>query len=285
MMAQNPVKLNDCYKDGDFITGLKYKLQDGTPMFLSEEESVDLDIDIYAMAHEYNIDKSTLPYQWGVWCTCWARERLERAIQICHDQKTFGDFLYCDTDSVYYYGDKDFDRLNEDAITDSKRNKAYAEDINHKIHYMGVMELDKTMSSFKSLGAKKYAYIDGKGLHITIAGVNKRKGAAELEAAAAKINQHRDPDHQIDGISVLNEGFVFSDAGGTESQYNDEPIEEYQIDGHRIYVPTNVAIVPSTYKVHISPDYNSLLDLLERSGLTSLYCQNYVGAPLPSIEI
>ena len=285
MMAQNPVKLNDCYRDGDFVTGLKYKLEDGTPFFLTEEEAYDLDIDIYAMAHHYNIDKSTLPYQWGVYCTAHARACLERAIGICHDQSAYGDFLYCDTDSVYFYGDKDFSALNADAEEESQRNRAYAVDINHVTRFMGVMEIDKVMSSFKTLGAKKYAYIDKKGLRITIAGVNKSKGAAELAAAAADANKTRDPNHQIDGLTVLSEGFVFCDAGGTESQYNDEPIPEFELDGRICYIPTNVAIVPSTYKVGLSDDYETLLNSMLHSGLADLYWRNYVGAPLPSIEV
>lgn len=288
MMAQNPVKLNDVYKDYQFLTGIKYKDDAGKTKFLTEEDAEKNDFDIYELAHRENIDKSTLPYQWGVWCTCWARERLERAIKICHDQNTFGDFLYCDTDSVYYYGTKDFEQLNADAIHDSTMNKAYAEDIKGVRHYMGVMEIDKTCASFKTLGAKKYAYIDNAGkLHITIAGVSKSKGAAELEAAAAKQNKRRIKAGKkpIDGLTCLQEDFVFRDAGGTESQYNDDPIPEFKIDGHTVYLPSNVVIVPSTYKVSIAPSYTELLETLERLGLMDLYAKNFAGAQLPSIEI
>lgn len=289
MMAQNPVKLNDIYKYGGYHTGLRYKRPDGVMDFLSELEAIDADIDIYEMAHKYNIDKSTLPYQWGVWCTCHARARLERAIRICHDQTSWGDFLYCDTDSVFYYGEKNFDAMNQEAIQDSRKNKAYATDIKGEVHYMGVMEEEtkKTSKSFKTLGAKKYAYITmDDQLHITIAGVNKRKGAAELNAAAAKINARKKPGEKpIDGLSCLRETFVFRDAGGTVSQYNDDPIDDFEIDGHHIYVPSNIAIVPSTYNVSLSQDYGDLIDALDRNGLMDLYRQNYVGAQLPSIEI
>ena len=272
MSAQNPVKLDECYKNGEYITGTHYKNEDGKRDFISEDGAESENIDIYQIAHKENIDKSVMPYQWGVWVTAWARLRLEQAIEICGNE-----FLYCDTDSVYYYGQKDFSEYNKQRIADSTHNKAFAEDKHGKIHYMGVLELDKTATRFKTLGAKKYAYVDDNGLHITIAGVSKKRGALELSQWAEK--------HGLkDGLDALQEGFVFEDAGGTESVYNDKPLSEYVIDGHRLYVPTNVAIKPSTYKTSISGEgYKELIDVLTDNNLWQLYRKNYMGAQLPSL--
>ena len=272
MTAQCPVKLEECYQNGDYIVGLHYKDPEGNRHFLSEEQAEVDCIDIYSMAHAENIEKSIMPYQWGVWVTAWAREHLEQAIRIC-----WRSFLYCDTDSVYFYGDPDFTAYNQAAQESSRKNGAYADDREGVTHYMGVMELDKQITSFITYGAKKYAYIDKKGFHITIAGVNKKKGAAELEAYAAE--------HGLkDGIDALTEDFVFSDAGGTESVYNDSPTW-LTIDGNQIYVPSNVAIKPSTYKVGISDDYSQLLAFLIDRGLIDLYKKNFEGAQLPTIDI
>ena len=276
MSAQNPVKLEECYIEGDYITGLHYKDEDGERCFISEEDAEKWNEDIYLMAHKENIDKSTMPYQWGVWCTCWARERLERAIRVCGY-----DFLYCDTDSVYYFGEHDFSEYNAQCIADSIKNRAYAEDKQGVVHYMGVMEIDKTMTAFKSMGAKKYAYIDEKGLHITIAGVNKRKGAEEL-------NRWAQAHGMKDGLDALQEGFLFDDAGGTESVYNDEAFGEIEIEGHTIYVPSNVAIKPSTYKTGLGDakgGYKAVLEMLLDNNLFRLYKMNWEGAQLPALEI
>ena len=47
-------------------------------------------------------------------------------------------------------------------------------------------------------------------LHITIAGVNKKLGAEELQERG--------------GLEVMEDGFVFRKGGGTESKYNDKDL-------------------------------------------------------------
>ena len=146
-----------------------------------------------------------MSYAWGVWTAAHARWELEEAINICGDR-----FVYCDTDSVKYIGELDFDSFNAKKKRRSEENGAVATDPKGVRHYLGVMEHDADYIEFATMGAKKYAYRypDGK-LGITIAGVNKTKGAAELEKAG--------------GLKAFKEGFVFKEAGGTESIYNDAP--------------------------------------------------------------
>ena len=273
MSAQNPVKLEEAYMDGDYVTGIHYHDEYRNKCWMSEDAAEADGIDIYAMAHEENIEKSTMPYQWGVWVTAWARDCLERAIRNCGN-----DFLYCDTDSVYFYGDHSFKDYNRNAIKLSTSSRAFATDRKGVTHYMGVMEEDKRMISFKSMGAKKYAYIDPDGqLHITIAGVNKAKGAAELTAWAK--------DHGMkDGLDAMREDFIFSDAGGTESVYNDSGMT-INIEGREVYVPSNVAIKESTYKIGLANDYKTLLEFLADNNLFMLYRLNYLGAQLPAVEL
>ena len=79
---------------------------------------------------------------------------------------------------------------------------------------------------------------------VTIAGVNKKKGSIELGT-----------------IDKFKEGFIFSDAGGTESVYNDEPeIAFYEIDGKIIAITSNVVLKDSTYTLGVTADYRRLLD-------------------------
>lgn len=275
LTAQSPVRLEEAYIDGNYSIGIHYKDESGNRHWLSEVEAKMRDMDIIEIAHHENIEKSTMPYQWGVWCTAYARECLESMIKIAGCER----FLYCDTDSCYFYGGADFHDYNEEAVNNSIKNRAFAEDIYGETHFMGVLELDKKMKSFRTMGAKKYAYIDlDDKLHITIAGVNKEKGAAELSAYAEA--------HQLrDGLEAMREDFRFSDAGGTESVYNDEPVDDIVVDGHHVYVPTNVAIKPSSYRIGLGEDYKEILSFLLDNDLFRLYRMNYEGYQLPNIEM
>lgn len=182
-------------------------------------------------------------YAWGVWTTAWARYELEEAIRLAGNG-----FIYCDTDSVKYIGDVDFSSLNERLKRRSKENGAAAKDPKGKTHYLGVWEYEGEYKTFKTLGAKKYVYTDQDGsVHVTIAGVNKKKGAEELAARG--------------GVTAFRPGFVFREAGGLESVYNDEPeISELIREGRSIPITSNVYMRDSEYTVGITGDYMRILE-------------------------
>ena len=117
--------------------------------------------------------------------------------------------------------------------------------------HLGFMEPDADYSEFITMGAKKYAYryTDGK-LGITVAGVNKKKGAEELEAAG--------------GLSAFKEGFTFYKAGGTESVYNDHPeITSIIREGREIPITANLLIKDSMYTLGITAEYSRILQRAE----------------------
>ena len=187
--------------------------------------------------------KAFMSYAWGVWTTAHARWELEEAINICGDR-----FVYCDTDSVKYIGDLDFTSFNAKKKRRSEENGAVATDPKGIRHYLGVMEHDADYIEFATMGAKKYAYRypDGR-LGITIAGVNKTKGAAELEKAG--------------GLKAFKEGFVFKEAGGTESIYNDDPeIKSLIREGREIPITANLFIKESEYTLGITAEYARILE-------------------------
>ena len=122
-------------------------------------------------------------YPWGVWCTAYARRNLFSGISEFKD-----DYLYSDTDSL--------------KVTNYKLHLTYInrynDNITHKIHNMcdyyqipysevepktikgeskpiGVWDFEGIYTKFKTLGAKRYMYIDSKNnqLHTTIAGLPK----------------------------------------------------------------------------------------------------------------
>lgn len=224
MSAQNPVK-----QSVDFVGG----------------EFVDREQDPEQLLADAN-ERAFLPYQWGVWTTSLARLRLEEGIKLAGRG-----FVYCDTDSVKYLDDIDWSAYNRQREQDSTRTEACAKDPKGVMHYMGVYEQEETYSKFITMGAKKYAYQyeDGK-THVTVAGVNKRKGGAELDAHG--------------GLSAFKEGFIFTDAGGNELVYNDNPVDLYCTSdkGHTYKITRNVTIRPSTYRLGYAEEYRQLLGLL-----------------------
>lgn len=157
---------------------------------------------------------------------------------------------------------------NREKIAQSTRNGAFAKDPSGEVHYMGVFEDDGTYNRFVTLGAKKYAYEDHKGLHITVAGVGKKKGAEELKAAGGleafkPAVWERDEKGRFvkgpDGKRILKEGVVFRAAGGTEAIYNDYTNLELDIDDHKLVIGSNLCLKPSTYTLGVADDYERIL--------------------------
>lgn len=233
MMAQDPVKHNLIFKQvGDW-----------------EEDISITDEEILGKSNQ----RAFLAYQWGVWVTAHSRDALERGIRLV--QETSGaDFIYCDTDSVKYTGNVDWNNYNNDRISECRESGSMATDPSGVTHYMGVFETEDLKDTgyayryFKTLGAKKYAYVEreGEGVHCTIAGVNKKKGGKELDKHG--------------GLSAFDEGFIFREAGGTQAVYNDTPpMDHVDIEGHRLPVTANVAILPSEYTLGITGEYERII--------------------------
>ena len=192
--------------------------------------------DIYERCEKYN-KKCWLPYAWGVYTTAWARLRLEEGIRLAGEN-----LVYVDTDSVKYLGEINWENYNADRIADSKKSGAWGVDAKLHPHYMGVYEMEEGYDKFITLGAKKYAYEQGGKLGVTVSGVLKNKGAEELG-----------------DLRKFEPGFVFRRAGGTASWYNDENYGEIIKEGRKINIGPNICILPSTYQIGLSEDYDELL--------------------------
>ena len=256
MSAQDPVRMTVRYEPGagedgsDYIEGA---LIDGEFHAGSREQYL-----------EFLLDQSdpVMPYQWGVWTTALARLELRKLIWMTGER-----FIYCDTDSIYYYGDVDFSAYNAEKKAASIKSGAYATDPAGIVHYMGMVEPDEKNGpyrEFKTLGAKKYAYRDRNGkLHITISGVVKDEGARELESAGGL--------KAFDPGDCTRTGFVFRNAGGVDIIYQDEPVGFVELDGHELYVGTGAVLINSTYTLSSGDNYTALLEtLLDNSMLNIL---------------
>lgn len=207
-----------------------------------------------------------MSYAWGIWVTAWARFELRQGLWLVGR-----DGVYCDTDSVKFVGDHDFSVLNRQYLAASTKSGACASDPEGVKHYMGVFEYEGTYQYFATLGAKKYVYIDRKGkLHITIAGVNKSKGAKELSRSGGIEAFLLGTENTIGtGETVLNsKGFIFKEGGGNELIYNmDKFYTTLKIDGHKLDITRNVVIKDSTYQLGVARDYKIILEGIEEKYL------------------
>lgn len=257
LYGKDKAKLNSVY-------GMSAQNPVRVPMHFDDQapDSFVLDWDAYGpeLLAESN-KKAFFPYQWGIWCTALARFRLEQGLRLAHGMSPdLSDdvvhdpggamFIYCDTDSVKYIGEIDWDAYNKERILDAEASLAYADDRTGKRHYMGVYEDDGEYIRFATRGAKKYAYTarNKKGyvkLHITIAGVNKEAGAKELAAAGGLR-------------AFLRENFTFS-AGETEAVYIDHIREFRYYEGHRLRITPGVTIRPSFKTLSDTQEYIDLL--------------------------
>lgn len=223
MMAQDPIKQSVIFQNGKYHYDNK-----------SHEELL-----------EQSNRKAFLSYAWGVWVTAWARYRLEEGIQMAGDG-----FVYCDTDSVKYLGDIDWSKYNKRRMDASRKSGAAAVDPTGEAHYMGVYEQEESYAQFVTLGAKKYAYTypGSSDCYVTVAGVNKKKGAEELTRRG--------------GLRAFVPGFVFYDGGGTELIYNDGADFPYIVDkDHTVEVTRNVLIRESTYALGLTTEYADLINI------------------------
>ena len=130
---------------------------------------------------------------------------------------------------------------------------------------MGLFEIEDHIKRFKTMGAKKYAYEDDEDkLHITIAGVNKKIGAKELERAA--IKKSKETGEKYTGLDMMTEGFKFIYAGGLEARYSDHPktTEWITEDGVPIRITRNVSLVDNTKTLGLTGEYRELLETFRK---------------------
>ena len=244
--AQDPGKISILYRKSEYIPGF-YDKRTKQEKILYDSNEKDIEL-LHQLIYESS--NTVLPYQFGVYTTALARYELQKMIDICGRN-----FLYTDTDSVYFVqdGTVSFDAYNEEKIRLSTISRAYADDSNGKRHYMGVAECERDdIVQFKTLGAKKYAYLTKSGeLKVTTSGVNKKKAPKELL-------KNKSPDESV--LDVYTPGFVFEDAGGNEIEYVDYSTGNIEIDGHEVYAGTCAVIRPSTYKLGLQDDYMTLID-------------------------
>lgn len=221
-------------------------IYDACPPFVNGKQSYwkTGDIDIESMLNRYYQSRNTfLSYQHGIWVTANARYRHQQGIDAVGE-----DVVYGDTDSVKFIEDHDadFKRLNEEWLALCDNNDiSPSVHVNGKTTTLGVWEREKTATKFTFLGAKKYAYIDEDGnFKITVAGLNKKKGAKFLQTHG--------------GLEAFTPSTVIPPefSGRTTSHYIDVGAPfELTINGETFVTGSCIASVPTTYEFSVKPEY------------------------------
>lgn len=212
--------------------------------------------------------KNNMTYAQGVWIPAYQRDSLWSFVY-----KLDSDIVYMDTDSVKYIdstNDIYFEEYNKEV---RKKQKMVAKQLGIDVEMLRPIAPDGEVCSlgeyadegvytqFKTLGSKRYAYEENDKIYITVAGVNKKEGAKQLQS----LNDFKngfvfDVDHSkkmimhyLDDMKpiIYNKG-----------QY-DEFVSDYQY---------GICGQPTAYKLKLSPDYAELLDSI-RYTLTSLFCR------------
>lgn len=230
-------KLNSLY--GMIVTNIQRK----EILFDSEKDEVFSYGEKGLLEDYYNSRNNFLSYQWGVFVTAYCRRNLQLALD------GIGlDVVYCDTDSVKYLNNHDevFNKINYNMLKYCEENDIlnYAQRDNKK-YYLGVYDFEGTYQQFKTLGAKKYAFLKNDKYGITVSGLSKIKGAKELEK---------------NGLDFFKNGSVFYDSGRTTVKFNNDKIHYLQIGNDKIINGSNVVILDTTYTLGIS---NTMLDIID----------------------
>lgn len=200
---------------------------------------------------KYNTNRHRfLAYQWGVWVTAWARLNLHRG------REPLGrDVIYGDTDSVKSFGEhaEFYARLNDYIINEEIRKAPIPPHvkINGKDYYMGIWEHDAHYKTFKTMGAKKYAYEMEKGIGVTVAGLSKKIGKETLE--------------KLGGVDAFQLGLKFKPSGNMTAFYNFSEPHEIEVNGSKFLTASNIALIPTSYILGITGEYEEIIQNIKES--------------------
>jgi hypothetical protein len=193
----------------------------------------------------------------GVWVCAYARENLFRNIM-----KLDTDIVYYDTDSIKGVGDKVYRVVSDYNNKVDKEVRKYAKyhgldielfrpknlkGIECPIGYFDNETKDGLYSKFKTLGAKKYFYIDHKGKkHLTMSGVQK--------AAGDYLDMDTFTNGTIIGYKECKKNIHYYNDNQKKFTYTD-------IDGNRYtcHQKHSIVLQPTTYTIGQTEEFLKLI--------------------------
>lgn len=215
----------------------------------------------------YRSYNSFLPYQWALWVTAWARNALFEMITAVG----YDNFLYCDTDSVFYKETPDAKRgmeiYRKKCIDEAIKAGAYIDD-----QYLGEPTPEAPIRAFRALHSKCYAMeeynekIKDFELKVTIAGIPKKSRKWIDGNPIDKTNAE-----ELGEIDNLKDGFIFSHCGGTCCTYVEDKPRIDVINGH-VTELASAAIISN-----ISKEISENMWTEENDGLYRLIQKQIIG--------
>lgn len=214
-----------------------------------DNEYVELHKTLQEQIDKYYDSKSNcLQYQWGVWVTAHSRARLQRGLDICGP-----DLIYTDTDSVFFIGDhvKEFEELNKELEAEAISAGAVAQNKFGESFPIGLWDREPDCLLFETLGAKKYLYsLDGVTIESTIAGVSKKLGKEYFTK---------------NGFEAFKDGTCIKESGKIQAVYNNDKPHYIEHNGQQILTASNIAMIPTEYTVHLTPNYRQFIEYVIKS--------------------
>lgn len=179
-----------------------------------------------------------MPYQFACYTTAWARHALFTMIECVG----YDNFLYCDTDSVFYI------ETPENAVKmEEYRQKCIKSAISAGAYvgekYLGEPTDEPSLRAFRALHSKCYAMEEWDkkkkdyDLKVVIAGIPKKSIKWVEGQPVLKTNAE-----ELQTIDNLKDGFTFSHCGGTRCIYIEDVPRIEDINGHRTELASGAII-------------------------------------------
>lgn len=206
--------------------------------------------------------KAILLPQWGVWITSGIRHfLLSTAYKIIENG---GDCIYFDTDSIKYTNIKHktvIDKINIE--TDKKVKRAcqfYNLDYNI-IKGLGNFDLEGIYPTFKTLGCKRYIYVDESNkFHQVIAGLPKTTLIDySKESKKESLNVPKSLRKKVDLFKFFDNNMTYDYTTKLTSKYIDEGFT-VEIEGHKVSELSCLTLDNSPFTLTLQDTY---LDLME----------------------
>lgn len=201
-------------------------------------------------------------YPWGIFVTAYARRNLFSGILECGT-----DYIYADTDSLkilnYENHKKYFDTYNKNIIKRLEKACIYHGFDVSRIRPKTIKGIEKPLGVwddetkdgaypvFKTLGAKRYMYLENKEIHVTLAGSNKKLTAKYLQETFGKYYAF----YKFDNHMIVPDNY----SGRTTSCYIDYEtsgnIVDYKGQPGTYHELTSVNIEQTEYNLSIANNY------------------------------
>ncbi len=194
-------------------------------------------------------------YLWGLWTSALGRLQLHEGIKAVG----YDSVIYCDTDSIKFTGGRmpeGLTRINAE-ITTRAAELGYIATVHGKSFVPGIWEdesdgADFLYKEFRTLGAKKYAYVLADGsAHTVVSGVGKKEGPRAFQAIADREG--------LRFIEAFARGSYIPDAGGFKAAYIAAPIREIMIEGRPVPAASCIVAETRDYTLDVTSAYDLTL--------------------------